>query len=31
VPFHFPAPDYETQLLGASFGDRAAGGGKVLP
>ena len=31
VPFHFPAPDYETQLLGASFGNREAGGGKVKP
>jgi phospholipid/cholesterol/gamma-HCH transport system ATP-binding protein len=31
VPFHFPAPDYETQLLGASFGNRAEGGGKVKP
>ncbi|MEY4375794.1 MAG: hypothetical protein RJB26_344, partial [Pseudomonadota bacterium] len=28
VPFHFPAPDYETQLLGASFGNRGTGGGK---
>lgn len=25
VPFHFPAPDYETQLLGASFGNRGGG------
>jgi phospholipid/cholesterol/gamma-HCH transport system ATP-binding protein len=31
VPFHFPAPDYETQLLGVSFGNREAGGGKVKP